>query len=84
MPGDDKSLLERIELPSIPQEARSKIGRVQEALERAELEQSKCFTLSHRVTSGEGLLLSLSLLFFVNLSGLELFSSRMSDSRAYS
>jgi hypothetical protein len=49
MPGDDKSLLERIELPSIPQEARSKIGRVQEALERAELEQSKCFTLSHRI-----------------------------------
>ncbi|KAJ5381380.1 uncharacterized protein N7496_003808 [Penicillium cataractarum] len=41
MSGDDKSLLERIELPSIPEEARSKIGHVQEALERAELEQMR-------------------------------------------
>lgn len=41
MSGDDKSLLERIELPSIPQEARSKFSHAQEALERAELEQSK-------------------------------------------
>ncbi|CEJ60445.1 hypothetical protein PMG11_09018 [Penicillium brasilianum] len=41
MSGDDKSLLERIELPSIPQEARSKFSHAQEALERAELEQMR-------------------------------------------
>lgn len=39
--SNDKSLLERIEFPSIPEEARSKIAHVSEELERAELEQSK-------------------------------------------
>jgi hypothetical protein len=41
MSAEDKSLLERIELPSIPREAQSKISHVQEELERAEVEQSK-------------------------------------------
>jgi hypothetical protein len=43
MSGEDKSLMERIELPSIPQDARSKIALVEEELARVGLEQSKCF-----------------------------------------
>ncbi|KAI2793967.1 hypothetical protein POX_a00556 [Penicillium oxalicum] len=39
MSGEDKSLAERIEFPTIPEDARSKISHVQEELERAELEQ---------------------------------------------
>lgn len=43
MSGEDKSLLERIELPSIPREAATKMARVQEEFERAELEQCKYY-----------------------------------------
>lgn len=44
MSGKDQSLLERIELPSIPREAASKMARVQEEFERAEVEQCKYFS----------------------------------------
>jgi hypothetical protein len=43
MSGEDKSLIERIEMPSIPQDARAKLALVEEELARAGLEQSKCF-----------------------------------------
>lgn len=46
MSGEDKSLIERIEMPAIPQDARSKIALVEEELARAGLEQSKCFAYS--------------------------------------
>ena len=43
MSGQDQSLLERIELPSIPREAATKMARVQEEFERAELEQREYY-----------------------------------------
>jgi hypothetical protein len=41
MSGEDKSLMERIEMPSVPQDARAKLALVEEELARAGLEQSK-------------------------------------------
>lgn len=43
MSGQDQSLLERIELPSIPREAATKMARVQEEFERADLEQCEYY-----------------------------------------
>lgn len=61
MSGPDQSLLERIELPSIPREAATKMARVQEEFERAELEQCEYyarFAISVRRACGVESLLS--------------------------
>ncbi|KAJ5906620.1 uncharacterized protein N7473_003536 [Penicillium subrubescens] len=41
MSGEDKSLMERIEMPSVPQDARAKLALVEEELARAGLEQMR-------------------------------------------
>ena len=39
MPEDQQSLLDRVEVPSIPREVGQKIARVEEEFTRAEVEQ---------------------------------------------
>jgi hypothetical protein len=54
MSGEDKSLLERVEVPSIPRETAIKIAHLQEQFIRAEVEQRKlpflCFTCVNEIT----------------------------------
>lgn len=45
MSAEDQSLLERIELPAIPADARTKISHLMEELDRAEVEQCKFIPL---------------------------------------
>ena len=46
MSAEDQSLLERVEIPSIPKEAAQKISHLQEQFIRAEVEQRKLPNLS--------------------------------------
>lgn len=43
MSGEDKSLLERVEFPTIPKDAAKKIAHLQEEFLRAEVEQRTFF-----------------------------------------
>lgn len=44
--SNDQSLLERIEMPSIPESAMKKIAILEEEFGRAEVEQCKSFSIS--------------------------------------